>query len=105
MLPVEEFRGKPPEFWAVVKLVSQVIGYSHRATRGVISRPRAYAPAEVVTALRSRGLSPEGQEVLAREIARYSMVRADLMQNQIRDNLMDREEARELFEQLRAEVE
>lgn len=42
MLPVKEFRGKSPEFWAVVKLVSQEIGYSHRATQELPSRIRAY---------------------------------------------------------------
>jgi hypothetical protein len=105
VFPVSDFRDKPPEFWALVKLVSQEIGYSHRGTRTVPSRPRAYSPAEVTAALRGRGLRPQGWEDLAREVAWYSTVRADLLQNQIRDTLMDREEARETFEVLRAEVD
>src|SRR4051794_21257425 len=105
MFPVDDFRDKGPEFWALVKLVSQEIGYSHRGTRTVPSRPRAYSPGEVTSALRGRGLKPEGSEELAKEVAWYSTVRADLLQNQIRNTLMVREEAREAFEALRAEVD
>jgi hypothetical protein len=28
--PVEDFRRQPPEFWALVKLVAQILGYSER---------------------------------------------------------------------------
>lgn len=104
MLPVEEFRGKPPEFWAVVKLVSREIGYSIPAKRGTPSSPRAYSPEEVIAALHKRGLTPEGQGRLAEEVSAYSEVRADLMQHQVRGNLMDREEAKQLFDRLRAEI-
>jgi hypothetical protein len=105
MFPVEDFRSQPPEFWAVVKLVSQELGYSHRATRGTASRVRAYAPSDVEAALRKRGLTPHDRGEIAEDVAWYSTVRADLLQKHVEPNLMDREQAREVFEELRAQIE
>jgi hypothetical protein len=104
MRPDDDFRNKPPEFWALVKLVSQEIGYSHRRTRSVPSRVRAYSPGEVISALRGRGLEPRDNRKKAEEVAWYSTVRADLLQNHAEPNLMGRDEAREVFEDLRAQI-
>lgn len=101
MIPSDDFRRQSPEFWALVKLVSQELGYSHRATSKVPSRIRAYAPGEVLAALHKRGLTPRNQGQLAEEVAWYSTVRANLLQNQVEPNLMNREQARELFEATR----
>jgi len=101
MLPVEDFQHQSPEFWAVVKLVSQELGYSHRATAKTPSRIRTYSPSQVVAALHKRGLAPGEQRKLAEEVAWYSTVRAELLQNQAEPNLMDRDQARELFEAVR----
>src|SRR5687768_11011100 len=35
LLPVREFRKQPPEFWALVKLVSHKLKYSERGTKRV----------------------------------------------------------------------
>jgi hypothetical protein len=105
MLPVEEFRRQPPEFWAVVKLVSQLIGYSVRKKGSTPSRVRAYTSADVATALRQRGLDPGDQAELLQRVARYSGVRAELLQGQVEPNLMDRDQARDLFEELRDAID
>lgn len=99
--PLEEFQNMKPEFWATVKFVSQEIGYSHRKAKGVQSRPRAYSPEEVLNALKARGLEPRRADKLAERVAWYSTERADLLANHIRPNLMEREEARSVFEQMR----
>jgi hypothetical protein len=105
MQPASEFRNQPAEFWALVKLVSQELGYSHRANKKEPSRVRAYTPTDVITALRSRDLNPANQDKLADEVARYSVVRASILQEEAEPNLMHREQARRLFEDLREQIE
>lgn len=104
MLPQEEFRSQPPEFWAVVKLASQVIGYSHRGTRsreGV----RTYAADEIADALAGRGLDASNHGELVSRVAAYSEKRAQLLNDEVQPSLMDRNAAHELFEELRSEIE
>jgi hypothetical protein len=105
MQPAAEFRNQPSEFWALVKLVSQELGYSHRATQKAPSRVRAYAPSDVIAALKARGLRPASQDTLAEQVARYSVLRAAILQEQAEPNLMHREQARQLFEDLREQIE
>ena len=102
MHSIEEFRGQPPEFWAVVKLVSPVIGYSYRGRRSDPSRVRSYTVDEVVEALADRALHAD--EKLLRQVAAYSEARAELLKTTAAPNLMNRDEARELYEQLRSEL-
>lgn len=105
MLPAKDFQDRPPEFWALVKLVSQEIGYSHRKRGQTPSRVRAYSPNEVTAALHKRGLQPRDHQEKAKEVACYSTVRAELLQNQAEPNLMNREQARAAFERLREEID
>lgn len=70
MQPDPDFRNQTPEFWALVKLASQELGYSHRATKSSPSRARSYASTEVVAALRGRGLDPTDQSELVQQVAR-----------------------------------
>jgi hypothetical protein len=101
MLPANEFRDQPPEFWALVKLISQELGYSLRATRTSPSHVRAYTTDDITSALRGRGLDPAKHELLTEEAAGYSEVRAAILQRDAEPNLMDREQAKKLFEELR----
>jgi hypothetical protein len=98
--PLEQFRSKPPEFWAVVKLVSQMLGYSERRTK----RLKRYTSSAVVQALLSRDLDPNGRPELIETVVSYVNARADLLEDVVRPNLMDRDEAAELFEDIRARV-
>ena len=104
VLPVEEFRRQPPEFWAVVKLVSQLIGYSYRGKRADPNRVRIYTADEVTDALASRDLDASEQAELIGRVVAYSEARAEMLETSARPNLMDRDEARALFEGLRAEL-
>lgn len=103
MEPCPDFRNQPPEFWALVKLASQVLGFSVRKTTTTASRVATYKPSDLVVALRKRGLDPSGREILLQQVAEYSEERARLMEEVVRPNLMDRVEARALFEEISAE--
>jgi len=100
MRSAEEFRLQPPEFWALVKLASQSIGYSERGTK----RPKRYDGGQIVVALRDRGLDPRGHQAVVDDVARYSHVRADLLEEVAEPNLMNRDDAEMLFEEIRARV-
>jgi hypothetical protein len=99
MGPIQQFRQQPPEFWAVVKLVSQGLGYSERG--GL----RTYSATDVATCLRKRDLDPSRHDDLVENVARYSEARAALLNETVEPNLMDRDAARALFEEWRAEVD
>ncbi len=103
MQPLPAYRNQPPEFWAMVKLVSQLLGYSVRKTK---ARPsggvKTYSAREIADALARRGLDSGGHEHTIELVARYSVDRAGLMETSVRPNLMDREEARELFANVEA---
>lgn len=104
MVAADQFRDKSPEFWAVVKLVSQLLGYSFRGRRAEPKRIRSYTEQEVVAALESRNLNPRSQSELVSHVAAYSEVRARLLETTAEPNLMDRNDARALFDQLRKEL-
>jgi hypothetical protein len=98
---VREFRHQPLKFWALVKLVSQMLGYSERGT----GRLMRYSADDVVAALNVRGLAPEGHESEIDKVVVYSAVRADLLEKVVEPSLMSRDEAAALFHEIRARVQ
>jgi hypothetical protein len=100
MRALDEFRGLSPEFWALVKLVSQEIGYSERGT----GRIKRYAPSTIAEVLRGRGLNPHGYEQIIDHAAEYVAARAGLLENHIKPYLMDRDQARMVFEEVKRKV-
>lgn len=105
MHPLNEFRRQPPEFWALVKLASQILGYSVRKTPTRPSRVRRYLTEEIVLHLRERDLDPDRITDRIERVAVYSNARADLLENTVQPNLMNREEAARLFEEVRRRVD
>lgn len=100
MRALDEFRDRSPEFWALVKLASQEIGYSERGT-GQLKR---YSSAVIADALRGRDLDPGGYEQMVDSAAEYVAARANLLETYAKPNLMNREEARAVFERIKDEV-
>lgn len=100
MRALDEFRDLSPEFWALVKLVSQRIGYSERGT----GRIKRYTPGAIATVLHERGLDPSGYEQMLDQAAAYVEARAELLESHARHNLMDRDQARAVFEEVKAEI-
>ena len=100
MEPSPAFSNQTPEFWAVVKLASQLLGFSVRKTKTTASRVMTYTADDLVEALRERDLDPSGHGDVIEHVAKYSVERARLMEEIVRPNLMDRGEARKLFEEV-----
>lgn len=100
MRPLEQYRDQSPEFWALVKLASQEIGYSERGT----GRIKRYSASRIAEMLRARALDPEGHEAALERVSAYIAQRAELLETHVRPNLMARDEARELFEEARVRV-
>jgi hypothetical protein len=98
---IEEFRQQPPEFWALVKLVSQMLGYSERGT----GRLKRYRADDAVVALRSRGLTPDGYRSEIDRVLAYAAARADLLEGVVEPNLMSRDEAAALFHEIQTRTE
>jgi hypothetical protein len=88
-------------FGALVKLVSQMLGYSERGT----GRLMRYSADDVVAALNVRGLVPEGHESDIDTVVGYSAVRADLLEKVVEPSLMSRDEAAALFHEIRTRVQ
>lgn len=98
--PVDEFKSQPKEFWALVKWVSQELKYSERGT----GRIKRYDAGRIIDALKGKGLNPTGHDQMIDQAARYSCVRADLLEGSVEPNLMKRDEAADEFARLRARI-
>lgn len=105
MQAVQEFSQQPPEFWALVKLISQIPGYSDRKRAGEAGRIKRYYAGEIVEALTDRGLDPDAVGGHIDELVEYSAVRARVLEGVVEPNLMNRDQAAELFDEIRARVQ
>lgn len=103
MLPNPGFQAKSDEFWAAVKLVSQLAGYSTRKTKTKPSEVRVYDRANVARVLRERGLDPAVLGTDLTDVVDYSECRAKLL-NEVADEFMDRAGAKAMFEEVRRRV-
>lgn len=110
VLPEPRFAKQPQSFWAQVKLISQELGYSVRARRGEEGQMRRYNIDEIHDLYERRDLdsaslgdrgSPSDEAEL---LVEYLNHRADIVGQQIRPLLMDREQAKAEFEALRARL-
>jgi hypothetical protein len=107
MRPERHFLKQPKSFWATVRLVSQILGYTDRATKQV----RVPSVSEMASALQSVGLNPahvlNAPEIgndLGVLLQEYFTYRADILNNNVRQLLMNLVEARAMFERLYAEL-
>ena len=103
MRPINRFQKKPKSFWASVRFLSQEVGYSKR---GIIIVPtmedvkRAFSDMNLDTShLEIQGESTE----LTDDLLDYFTERARVLMNEIKPKLMDAEQAKRLFENLRQE--
>ncbi|MBA2288024.1 MAG: hypothetical protein H0W02_21325 [Ktedonobacteraceae bacterium] len=103
MIPVSTFQAQPRHFWAHVKLLSEGLNYSLRGTI------RRYTLKEIQQFLTDYGLSsshlqdPLGPDYTYGDlIVAYINYRADVLERSVLPNLMNREQAKADFEQLRS---
>lgn len=98
----EIFRNKPSSFWANVRTLSQTIGYTDRKTKRIkvptiIEIEQAYDKLGLYTYSKEKG---DSIDILFKELIKYFAYRADILNTNVRNNLMNAEEARILYEEL-----
>jgi hypothetical protein len=105
--PVGRFQGQPGAFWAHVRLLSQEVGYTERAT----GRIKVPTEDEVRECFRRLELSPHAifeptgrLTELGTDLFEYFNRRAELLDRCARTNLMDAKEASRAFRELRARL-
>lgn len=82
-----EFADMPSEFWAFVKFVSEMLGYTVRR-EGIV---RTYSEHEIVELCKEKNTFVSNR--LIRQAIRYFDMRADLLNNFAKEMLMDAETA------------
>jgi len=99
----ERFKGQAPRFWANVRTITQQVGYT---TKGIV---RTFSFEDMTKAMADLGLAgthlveADGlPTVLGQELREYFDYRAELLNEQAANLLMDEQEAREQYEELRA---
>jgi hypothetical protein len=102
--PNPEFSSQPPSFWAHVRLVSETLGYSYKGTT------RRYKRNEILDCLKARKLAYDhlagGREGNLGDLLEYYLnYRAVLLDDQVRPDLMNRDQARAEFENLRRSLD
>jgi len=122
MLPIKRFCNQDPSFWAQVKFISESLGYSRRLSKEIINNPpidpcdvsacrpmRRFNPDEIILCLKNnnldvsqiysydnKSLTSYGQLLLD-----YLNERAKIIEVEVLPLLMNREEARRCFEEIR----
>lgn len=98
-----EFLQQTPEFWANVRTISQEIGYTDRKTKNILIPSRS----QLHKAFSKLNLSLERIENSSGDLTdfgktlfKYFAYRSDVISNFARQNLMDKDEAQEVFTSL-----
>lgn len=94
MQAFSEFRHMPPPFWAMVKYISETLGYTIRGQGAV----RTYSIDEIDRLVSQNGIVVDYDAILTAKS--YFDKRADLLNDFVRYNLMDADTAREAFQNL-----
>lgn len=91
MRAFSEFRQMQPPFWALVKYISETLGYTSRR-QGVV---RTYSIDEMERLVSQNGIAVYSDVILTAKS--YFDKRADFLNNVVRGNLMDADTAKEVF--------
>lgn len=100
MKAFDEFQNMQSDFWAFIKFISEMLGYTYRR-RGVV---RSYTSDEIIDLCQKKNTA--FNEAYVRKAVDYCNKRADLLNHFAQNMLMDAETAREEyleFEQLATE--
>jgi hypothetical protein len=108
MKPNPKFQSLPKHFWADVKLISQEVGYTERKT----SQIKIPSFAKIQEKYKELHLKTDhiftGNYVATeygQQLIDYFTYRADVLNNTVQHHLMNKEQAKTLFEKLHAELE
>lgn len=102
MKPNLKFLAQPPEFWANVKLISQKLGYTERATTQIkIPKIEDIVASYSREGLSTTALSRDGATTeFGATLINYFQFRADILNNHVKPLLMDVVRAKRLFDDL-----
>ena len=89
-----EFKQMDSSFWALVKYISETLGYTDRKTRSI----RSYTEDTISELLIEHKIN--ASEHTISRLKAYFDKRADILNNTVKDQLMDADSARTEFEQL-----
>jgi len=103
----ERFLKQPKHFWANVRTLSQLLGYTHRTTKQI----KVPTPSDAKAALSRIGLNADhllddrGQlTAFGQTLFAYFKHRADILNDYVRPHLMNVDQANTLFTDLRAQL-
>ena len=94
MQAFEEYRNKDASFWALIKFVSEGLGYTHRG-RGMV---KSFSSSEIMLFCSGHGISINEQTACL--ASQYSIKRASLLNDIAQHMLMDAETAEAEFQKL-----
>lgn len=89
-----EFKEMPQSFWAMVKYISQTLGYTIKGS-GIV---RTYSVDEIDSVISQNGMVINFDTVLS--LKEYFDKRADILNNTVLYNLMDADAAKEEFDRI-----
>ena len=91
MRPFREFERMDPSFWAFIKFISEILGYTERG----LGKVKTYSAAEIRRLCRETNTAAD--EGLIRAAVDYVAMRADLLNSFVEGMLMDAETANSEF--------
>lgn len=94
MQAFSEFKQMTPSFWFLVKFVSENIGYTDRKTRSI----RSYSADEISGLFKEHNINSSESTLL--RLKTYFDQRSDILNNTVKNRLMDADVARVEFERL-----
>jgi hypothetical protein len=106
MKPNPQFKKQTKEFWANVRLISEIVGYTVRGKDSIkIPTIDEIIEGYALRGLSSSRLSKNGTILkLGDELLQYFRYRAKVLNTSVQANLQDKEEAEKLFNSLKKRV-
>lgn len=104
----EKFKGLPNNFWALVRLISQEVGYTNRNTKQV----KVPLEKDFLSKLESFDIDYDGwenieinQENFGDLLSEYFTYRANILNQYVKPRLMNAQRAKDTFEQYRKQLQ
>ncbi|UFU00171.1 hypothetical protein KO561_04265 [Radiobacillus kanasensis] len=91
----QDFLQRSEQFWGYVRIISEKVGYTDRLTRII----KSYSEEEILTALVKEDISIDKD--LLEDVLNYLEYRTNILNNHVRNSLMNLKDARTIFYQLK----
>jgi hypothetical protein len=102
----EVFKNQGHDFWALVKYASEQAGYTTRKTRTSPSLLRVLTPSDIKNTLKQRDIDAERiSDEMLNLVSMYISYRARILSDEVRPALMNRDEAKECFIEIKNRID